>query len=81
VLARVDSILWLGSLVVYPLGLAAAGPIASAIGTQTTLILAASLAAVAVAGALAVRDVRELRRVEPLEPLEIAPGRPLVDQT
>jgi MFS family permease len=80
-LARVDSLLWLGSLVVYPIGLAAAGPIASAIGTRTTLILAASLAAAAVTGALAVRDVRELGRVEPFEPVETAPGLPLVDQT
>jgi MFS family permease len=79
-LARVDSLLWLGSLVVYPIGLAAAGPIASTIGTRTTLILAASLAAVAVTGALAVRDVRELRRVEPVQPHEPAPGVPLVDQ-
>jgi MFS family permease len=71
-LARVDSLLWLGSLVVYPVGLATAGPIASAIGTRTTLILAAALAAVAVAGALAVRDVRELRRIEAVEPLETA---------
>jgi len=69
-LARVDSLLWLGSLVVFPIGLAAAGPLASAIGTRTTLILAAGLAAAAVAGALAVREVRELRRVEAVEVVE-----------
>jgi len=80
-LARVDSLLWLGSLVVYPIGLAAAGPIASAMGTRATLVLAAALATVAVTGALAVRDVRELRRVEQVEPLATAPGLPLVDQT
>jgi hypothetical protein len=80
-LARVDSLLWLGSLIVYPIGLAAAGPIASAIGTRTTLILAAALAAVAVGGALAVREVRELRRVEPAQPHETAPDLHLVDQT
>lgn len=77
-LARVDSLLWLGSLIVFPIGLAAAGPIASAIGTRTTLILAASLAAGAMAGALAVREVRELR---PVERLETAQGLPLADQT
>jgi MFS family permease len=72
-LARVDSLLWLGSLVVYPIGLAAAGPIASGIGTRTTLIAAACLAAAAVTGALAVRDVRELRRVDALERPEATP--------
>ena len=80
VLARVDSILWLGSLVVYPLGLAAAGPISSTIGTRTTLILAASLAAVAVTGALAVRDVRELRRITAVAPLDPSLELPLADQ-
>ena len=80
VLARVDSILWLGSLVVYPLGLAAAGPISSTIGTRTTLILAASLAAVAVTGALAVRDVRELGRITAVQPLDPSLELPLADQ-
>jgi MFS family permease len=80
-LARVDSLLWLGSLVVFPIGLAAAGPIASGIGTQTTLILGAALAAIAIAGALAVRDVRELRCVEPVPLTDAAFGLPLVDQT
>jgi hypothetical protein len=77
----VDSVLWLGSLVVFPIGLAAAGPIASGIGTQTTLILGAALAAIAIAGALAVRDVRELRCVEPVPLTDAAFGLPLVDQT
>lgn len=80
-LARVDSLLWLGSLIVYPIGLAAAGPIASSIGTRTTLILAATLAAMAVAGALGVREVRELRRVEPARSHETGPAPSLVDQT
>jgi hypothetical protein len=78
--ARVDSILRLGSLVVYPIGLAVAGPVASAVGTPTTLILAAVLASVAVAGALSVREVRELRRIEPGAPHDAAPELPLVDQ-
>jgi MFS family permease len=69
-LARVDSLLWLGSLVVFPIGLAAAGPLASAIGTRTMLILAAALAAGAVGGALLVREVRELGRVEAVERAE-----------
>lgn len=80
-LARVDSLLWLGSLAIYPIGLATAGPLSSAIGTRTTLFLAAGLAAVAVTGALAVRDVRELRRVERGEPLEPVPALPFADPT
>jgi MFS family permease len=81
-LARVDSLLWLGSLVVYPLGLAAAGPIAGAIGIRATLILAAAVAATAITGVLSVREVRELRRRVNLEPVETAPaGLTLADQT
>jgi MFS family permease len=81
-LARVDSLLWLGSLVVYPLGLAAAGPIAGAIGIRATLILAAAVAATAIIGVLSVREVRELRRRVNLEPVETAPaGLTLADQT
>jgi MFS family permease len=81
-LARVDSLLWLGSLVVYPLGLAAAGPIAGAIGTRATLILAAAVAATAITGVLSVREVRELRRREDVEPIGPAvAGLSLADQT
>ena len=79
-LARVDSLLWLGSLVVYPVGLATAGPLASAIGKGTTLVVAAALATVAVAGALAVREVRQLPRRETLEPADAeAPVVPLAE--
>ncbi len=80
-LSRVDSLLWLGSLVVFPIGLAAAGPIAAAIGTRAALILGAAVATAAIAGALSVRDVRELRRRE-IEPATTgAPALPLAERT
>jgi MFS family permease len=63
-LARVDSLLWLGSLIVFPIGLATAGPIAAAIGTRATLIGAAAISTAALVGVLSVREVRELRRLE-----------------
>jgi len=75
-LARVDSLLWLGSLVVFPVGLAAAGPIAGAIGKGATLVMAAAMATAAVAGALSVRDVRRLPRRDPASAVE-AEGRAL----
>ena len=81
-LARVDSLMWLGSLVVYPLGLAAAGPIAGAIGTRAALILAAAVATTAIGGVLSVREVRDLRRREDVVPVgTAAPGIQLADQT
>ena len=67
-LSRVDSISWIASLVVFPVGLVLAGPIASAIGVRDTLLGAAALAALAIAAVLSVRDVRELRRTESATP-------------
>ena len=64
-LSRVDSLTWITSLVVFPLGLVLAGPIAAAIGVQNTLLGAAATAALAVTAVLSVRDVRDLRRPEP----------------
>jgi MFS family permease len=65
-LSRVDSLSWIASLVVFPVGLVLAGPIAAAIGVRDTLLGAAVVAAVAIASVLSVRDVRDLRRVESL---------------
>jgi MFS family permease len=64
-LSRVDSLTWIASLVVFPVGLVLAGPLASVLGVRATLLGAAGLAALAVATVLSVRDVRDLRRVEP----------------
>jgi hypothetical protein len=63
-LSRVDSLSWLASLVVLPIGLVVVGPIAGAIGVRGALLAASALAALAVVGVLSVRDVRELRRVD-----------------
>ena len=63
-ISRVDSLGWLASLLVMPLGLTLAGPLSAAIGTRTTLVAAAALAAASSAAVLAVRDVRELERLE-----------------
>jgi MFS family permease len=64
-LSRVDSLAWIASLVVFPIGLVLAGPIAAAIGVRNTLLGAAAIAALAISVVLSVRDVRELRRAEP----------------
>jgi MFS family permease len=63
-LSRVDSLSWLASLVVLPIGLVVAGPVAASIGVRNALLAAAGLAALALVGVLSVRDVRELRRVD-----------------
>jgi MFS family permease len=63
-LSRVDSLTWIASLVVFPVGLVLAGPIAAVIGVRDTLLAAAVLAAAAIATVLSVRDVRDLRRID-----------------
>ena len=62
VLSRVSAYDWLGSIVFFPLGLAATGPIAAAIGIRATLICGAVWAAVTVAAVLSVREIRTLTR-------------------
>jgi predicted neutral ceramidase superfamily lipid hydrolase len=52
----------LGSICLVPVGLAVIGPVADAIGTETTLYAAALLVIAATPPVFAVRDVRELRR-------------------
>ena len=70
-LSRVDSLSWVASLVVFPIGLIVVGPIAAVIGVRSTLVVASGLAALAVVIALSVRDVRELRRIELPQPDEL----------
>jgi MFS family permease len=76
-LSRVYSYDALGSFVLIPLGLVAAGPLAAAIGTHETLWAAAAVIALGTLGMLAVRDVRTLerKRVEP-EPVAAATSSP-----
>jgi MFS family permease len=64
VLSRVSSYDWLISLVFMPLGFTLAGPLAEAVGRDTTLIAAAVAAACAYLGPLLVREVRALERLD-----------------
>jgi hypothetical protein len=61
-LSRVYAYDMLGSVGLIPLGFAAAGPLADAIGTRGTLYGAAALVVAATLPVLGVRDVRTLRR-------------------
>lgn len=60
-LSRVSSFDYLGSLVLYPVGMAVAGPVAAAIGVGETLMLAGCLLAGTTLAALSVPSVRGLR--------------------
>ena len=59
-LSRVSAWDDFGSIVFVPLGLAAAGPVADAIGTRATLLGSAAVIVVTTALVLFVRDVRRL---------------------
>jgi MFS family permease len=61
-LSRMYSYDMLGSFVLIPIGLAAAGPVAAAIGDRATLLGCAALVVAATAPVLLSRDVRTLRR-------------------
>ena len=61
-ISRVYSYDMLGSIVLVPLGQAAAGPIGQVVGSRATLFGAAALIVVATLPVLAVRDVRALGR-------------------
>jgi hypothetical protein len=61
-LSRVSSYDALGSFVLTPLGLAAAGPVAQAVGTRETILGAAALSLGATLAVLLSRDVRTIRR-------------------
>lgn len=63
-ISRVDSLVWIASVLVLPLGLVIVGPVSAAIGVGTTLVVAAALAGAAIAGALAVPEFRDLERLE-----------------
>jgi hypothetical protein len=63
-LSRVSSYDALGSFVLIPLGLAAAGPIAEVIGTRPTILGAAAISLTATLAVLLVRDVRTISRRE-----------------
>jgi hypothetical protein len=70
-LSRVYAYDAVGSFVLIPLGLVAAGPLAETIGADETLWLAAGVIGAGVLGMLLVRDVRVLRR-RPVEPSALA---------
>jgi MFS family permease len=70
-LSRVYAYDAVGSFVLIPLGLVAAGPLAETIGADETLWLAAGVIGAGVLGMLLVRDVRVLRR-KPVEPSTLA---------
>jgi MFS family permease len=61
-LSRVSSWDWLISLVINPAGLAVAGPLAAAVGTRTTLLVAAGLVAIPSLLVCAVPSVRGIER-------------------
>jgi MFS family permease len=79
VLSRVASYDWMGSTALRPLGLAAVGPIAVAVGVGTTLSVSAVAIVALLVGSLAIPAVRQLRVVDPEHhdpPLESAPAIP-----
>ena len=71
-LSRVDSMSWMVSLVIMPVGFVLAGPLSEAFGVRATLLAAAALGAAALLLALASRSVRDLRRLEDNEPDALA---------
>ncbi|MGI8421345.1 MAG: MFS transporter [Gaiellaceae bacterium] len=72
-LSRVSSYDALGSLVLIPLGLAVAGPLAQAIGTRPTILAAGTVGLTATLAVLLSRDVRTLER-RPVVDSERAPA-------
>ena len=65
VLSRVSSYDWLISMVLGPLGVAAAGPIAAAVGPRNGMLISAAVCAIASVAALASSQVRQLRAPAP----------------
>jgi MFS family permease len=59
-LSRVSSYDWLGSLALYPLGMAIAGPVSDAIGVGPTLVVVGSVLASVAAAAVLVPSIRRL---------------------
>jgi len=75
-LSRVSSYDALGSFVLIPLGLAAAGPIAEAIGTRPTILGAAAISLTTTLAVLLVRDVRTISRREEAGASTVTEGAP-----
>lgn len=73
-LSRVDAMSWMVSLVIMPVGFAAAGPLSEAFGVRATLLAAAVLAVAALLAALMSRSVRDLRRIEEAPPEMVEPA-------
>ena len=70
-LSRVSAYDAFGSLTLYPLGLALAGPVAAVLGTSATLWLAGACILAVTTAVLAVRDVRSLPpRPDPVPSME-----------
>jgi hypothetical protein len=57
---------FLGSIVLVPIGLAAAGPLGAAIGVSTTFWLALAVNLTATLAVLLLHEVRTLRRTAPV---------------
>lgn len=64
-LSRVSAYDWFGSLAIQPIGLIIIGPIATGIGTATSLYLGATLEVLVLASLLLVRDIRAIGPSEP----------------
>lgn len=81
-LSRVSSYDWMASLVLQPIAFAAVGPLAEAIGTAETLLLAAGLGIAANTAVLLVPSVRNLTRREgpSAEPDALGESAPAADQ-
>jgi MFS family permease len=73
-LARVYSYDMVGSFVAMPIGEVVAGPVAQATSVEGTLIGAAALVVLAVAGMLSSRDVRTLEHRAPTDAMEQLPA-------
>lgn len=64
-LSRVSSFDWAVSIVIMPIGLALAGPVAEAIGRDATLVLGAAFVAGSASVGMAVPSVRAMRAASP----------------
>jgi predicted MFS family arabinose efflux permease len=67
-LSRVSAYNWMGAMAFLPAGYAIAGPVATAIGVNTSLWIAAAWILVSTAAVLRVPSVRTVRRAEPAVP-------------
>jgi hypothetical protein len=65
-LSRVSAYDWMGSLALLPVGYLLAGPLGEALGAGPVLGVGSLLAALVLAGGLAVRETWALRRLEPV---------------